>query len=77
MNNFCECCRIVVVVININEVLKEWVLKREEEEGKVVFELVVMEMKVNFVLFEVGEIFEEVWYIEEDKNNFECFVVEF
>lgn len=34
-------------------------------------------MKVNFVLFEVGEIFEEVWYIEEDKNNFECFVVEF
>ena len=77
MNNFRECRRIAAVVINTNEVLKERALKREEEEGKVVPESAVMEMKANFVLPEVGEIFEEVWYIEEDKNNSERLVAEF
>ncbi|PFX28039.1 heterogeneous nuclear ribonucleoprotein U-like protein 1 [Stylophora pistillata] len=77
MNNFRGYRRIADVVVNTNEVLKERALKSEQEEGKVVPESAVMEMKANFVLPEVDEIFEDVWYIEEDKNNSELLVAEF
>lgn len=77
MSNFRGYRRIVVVVVIIDEVLKERIVKREKEEGKIVLELAVFEMKANFVLLEVGEVFDDVWFIEEDKVIFEYFVVEF
>lgn len=77
MSNFRGYRRIVVVVVIIDEVLKERIVKREKEEGKIVLELAVFEMKANFVLLEVGEVFDDVWFVEEDKVSFERFVVEF
>ena len=77
MGNFHGYRRIAAVIVNTNEVLKERTLKREKEEGKVVPDSAIMEMKANFVLPEVGEIFDDVWYIEEDRGNSERLVAEF
>ena len=77
MNNFRGYRRIAAVVVNTNEVLKERTAKREKEEGKIVPESAVLEMKANFALPEVGEVFDDVWFIEEDKASAERLVSEF
>ena len=77
MNTFSGCRRIAAVVVTTDEVLKERTAKREEEEGKIVPESAVMEMKANFVLPEVGEFFDDVWFIEEDKATSVRLVAEF
>ena len=77
MSNFRGYRRIAAVVVTTDEVLKERTAKREKEEGKIVPESAVLEMKANFVLPEVGEIFDDVWFIEEDKATSERLVAEF
>ena len=77
MNNFRGFHRIAAVIVNTNEVLRERTEKREREEGKIVPESAVLEMKANFVLPEVGEIFDDVWFIEEDRATSERLVTEF
>ena len=77
MNNFRGFRRIAAVIVTTNEVLKERTEKREREEGKVVPQSAILEMKANFVLPEVGEIFDDVWFIEEDRANSERLVAEF
>ena len=77
MNNFCGFHRTAAVIVNTNDVLKERTEKREREEGKVVPESAVLEMKANFALPEVGDTFDDVWYIEEDKASSECLVAQF
>ena len=64
MNSFRGYKRIACVIINEENVLAERVEKVQKEEGKVVPESAVMEMKANFNLPEVGESFDEVRYIE-------------
>ena len=77
MNNFHGFHRTAAVIVNTNEVLKERTEKREREEGKIVPESAVLEMKANFVLPEVGEVFDDVWFIEEDRASSERHVAEF
>ena len=77
MNNFNGYRRIAAVVVCSNEVLKQRTDKREREEGKMVPEEAVMEMKANFTLPEVGQIFDDVWFVDEDKANSERLVEEF
>ena len=77
MSNFRGYRRIAAVLVTTDEVLKERTAKREEEEGKIVPESAVLEMKANFVLPEVGEFFDDVWFIEEDKVTSERLVAEF
>lgn len=77
MSNFRGYRRIAAVVVTTDEVLKERTAKREEEEGKIVPESAVLEMKANFVLPEVGEVFDDVWFIEEDKASSERLVAQF
>lgn len=77
MNSFRGYRRIAAVVVNTNEVLKERTAKREKEEGKIVPESAVLEMKANFALPLVGEVFDDVWFIEEDKASAERLVSEF
>ncbi|XP_068727189.1 heterogeneous nuclear ribonucleoprotein U-like protein 1 [Montipora capricornis] len=77
MNNFRGFHRIAAVIVNTNDVLKERTEKREREEGKIVPQSAVMEMKANFVLPEVGEVFNDVWFIEEDQTSSERLVSEF
>lgn len=77
MNNFCGFHRIAAVLVNTHEVLKERTEKREREEGKIVPESAVQEMKANFALPEVGEIFDDVWFIEEDRASSERLVSEY
>lgn len=77
MNNFHGFRRIAAVIVNTNDVLKERTEKREREEGKVVPESAVLEMKANFALPEVGDTFDDVWYIEEDKASSEGLVAQF
>lgn len=77
MSNFRGYRRIAAVVVTTDEVLKERTAKREKEEGKIVPESAVLEMKANFVLPEVGEVFDDVWFIEEDKASSERLVAEF
>ena len=77
MSNFRGYRRIAAVLVTTDEVLKERTAKREKEEGKIVPESAVLEMKANFVLPEVGEIFDDVWFIEEDRATSERLVAEF
>lgn len=77
MNSFRGFRRIAAVIVNTNEVLKQRTEKREREEGKIVPESAVLEMKANFVLPQVGEVFDDVWFIEEDRAASECVVSEF
>ncbi|XP_068677386.1 heterogeneous nuclear ribonucleoprotein U-like protein 1 isoform X2 [Montipora foliosa] len=77
MNNFRGFRRIAAVIVNTNDVLKERTEKREREEGKIVPQSAVMEMKANFVLPEVGEVFDDVWFIEEDQASSERLLSEF
>ena len=77
MSNFHGYRRIAAVVVTTDEVLKERTAKREEEEGKIVPESSVLEMKANFVLPEVGEVFDDVWFIEEDRATSERLVAQF
>ena len=77
MSNFRGYRRIAAVVVTTDEVLKERTAKSEEEEGKIIPESAVLEMKANFVLPEVGEFFDDVWFIEEDKATSEHLVAEF
>lgn len=77
MNNFHGFRRIAAVIVNSNGVLKERTEMREKEEGKIVPQSAVMEMKANFVLPQVGEVFDDVWFIEEDRASSECLVSEF
>ena len=65
MNNFRGYKRIACVIVNEEKVLAERSAKREREEGKIVPQEAVMEMKANFSLPEVGESFDEVRFIEE------------
>ena len=77
MNNFKGYRRIAAVVVCNNEVLKQRTAKREREEGKFVPEEAVMEMKANFTLPEVGQIFDDVWFVEEDRIPSEKLVEQF
>ena len=77
MNNFRGYRRIAAVVVNTNEVLKQRTEKREREEGKVVPESAVFEMKANFSLPEIGEVFDDVWFVEEDRVNAMKLVAQF
>ena len=76
ISNFRGYRRIAAVVVTTDEVLKERTAKREKEEGKIVPESAVLEMKANFVLPEIGEVFDDVWFIEEDKATSERLVAE-
>jgi len=64
MNNFRGYRRTAVVIINEHKVLADRSEKVLREEGKVIPESAVMEMKANFSLPEVGESFDEVKYAE-------------
>lgn len=77
MGNFRGYRRIAAVVVCNNEVLKQRTEKREREEGKLVPEAAVMEMKANFNLPEVGQIFDDVWFVEEERAASERLVDEF
>lgn len=77
MNNFKGFHRVAAVIVNSNEVLKERTEMREKEEGKIVPQSAVMEMKANFVLPQVGEVFDDIWFIEEDRASSERLVSEF
>nr|XP_006819056.1 PREDICTED: heterogeneous nuclear ribonucleoprotein U-like protein 1-like [Saccoglossus kowalevskii] len=66
MNNFKGYRRIAAVVVNTPEELKKRTEKREKDEGKFVPESAVKEMMANFSLPEVGESFDEVWFVEEE-----------
>lgn len=77
MNNFKGFRRVAAVIVNSNEVLKERTEMREKEEGKIVPQSAVMEMKANFVLPQVGEVFDDIWFIEEDRASSERLVSEF
>lgn len=77
MSNFRGFHRIAAVIVNTEEVLKERTTRREKEEGKVVPESAILEMKANFALPEVGEVFDDVWFIEEGKASAEGLVSEF
>ncbi|XP_031549505.1 heterogeneous nuclear ribonucleoprotein U-like protein 1 [Actinia tenebrosa] len=60
---------IAAVVINKDEVLQYRTKKQEKEEGKIVPESAVMEMKANFTLPTPGNGFDEVWFIEENEQS--------
>ena len=77
MSNFRGYRRIAAVLVTTDEVLKERTAKREKEEGKIVPESAVLEMKANFVLPEIGEFFDDVWFTEEDKATSQRLVAEF
>ena len=76
MNNFKGYNHIAVVVVNTHSVLKE----RNDEvvkDGKIVPESAILEMKANFTLPVEGEIFNEVWYVEENQERSQQLVKDF
>nr|KAG5689769.1 hypothetical protein BaRGS_031170 [Batillaria attramentaria] len=58
--------RKAVVVVPTEEEFKSRVEKREKEEGKEIPENAVLEMKANFTLPEVGQLFDTVEFTEEE-----------
>ena len=77
MNNFRGYRHIAVVIVNTNLVLKERNEKVIRVEGKVVPESAIMEMKANFTLPVQGDIFDEVWFVEENQERSQQLVQEF
>lgn len=77
MSSFHGFKRTAAVIVNTNQVLKQRSAKREKEEGKVVPESAVMQMKANFTIPEVGELFDDVWFIEENQERSTRLVEEF
>ena len=77
MGNFHGYRRIAVVVVNENSVLMQRNASVMRRDGKVVPESAFMEMKSNFTLPVEGEIFDEVWYIEENKEKSQHLVRQF
>lgn len=65
MESFRGYKRIAAVLVNTPEVLDTRTEKQRKDEGKLVPEEAVMEMKKNFSLPEVGPSFDDVWYLEE------------
>ncbi|CAL1539438.1 unnamed protein product [Lymnaea stagnalis] len=61
--------RKAVVVLPTDEVFKNRVKERTDEEGKDITENAVNEMKANFTLPEEGQCFETVIYTEEEPNK--------
>jgi heterogeneous nuclear ribonucleoprotein U-like protein 1 len=77
MKNFHGFHRTAAVLVNTDEVLKYRTEKRQREEGKLVPETAVMEMKANFTIPETGDAFDEVWFIEENEESSKRLVEEF
>ena len=77
MGNFHGYHRIAVVLVNENSILMQRNDEVVRRDGKVVPESAFMEMKANFMLPVQGEIFDEVWYIEENKERSQQLVREF
>ena len=77
MGNFHGYRRIAVVLVNENSVLMQRNAEVVRRDGKVVPESAFMEMKSNFTLPVQGEIFDDVWYIEENKERSQHLVREF
>ena len=65
MESFRGYKRIAAVIVNTPDVLDLRTEKQRKDEGKLVPEEAVMEMKKNFSLPEVGPSFDDIWYIEE------------
>lgn len=61
--------RKAIVIVPTDEEFKARVEKREKEEGKDVPDKAVLEMKANFQLPEQGPLFDEVKYIELNKDE--------
>ncbi|KFM69215.1 Heterogeneous nuclear ribonucleoprotein U-like protein 1, partial [Stegodyphus mimosarum] len=74
MRNFEGFKRIAVVVVPTEEEYKRRCDKRDREEGKEVPDQAVLEMKANFKLPEVSDIFDDVIYTELPKEEAEKLV---
>ncbi len=77
MGNFKGYHRIAVVLVNENSVLMQRNAEVVRRHGKVVPESAFKEMKANFTLPVQGEIFDEVWYVEENEERSQHLVREF
>ncbi|GFS39320.1 heterogeneous nuclear ribonucleoprotein U-like protein 1 [Trichonephila inaurata madagascariensis] len=77
MTNFKGYKRIAVVVVPTDAEYKRRCKKRDEEEGKDVPDDVVREMKANFKIPEVGDIFDEVLFPELPKEAAKRLVAEY
>ncbi|XP_028397834.1 heterogeneous nuclear ribonucleoprotein U-like [Dendronephthya gigantea] len=77
MGNFQGYHRIAVVMVNENSVLMQRNSEVVRRDGKVVPESAFMEMKSNFTLPVQGESFDEVWYVEENRERSQQLVREF
>ena len=77
MGNFHGYHRIAVVLVNENSVLMQRNSEVMHRDGKVIPESAFMEMKSNFTLPVQGEVFDEVWYVEENRERSQQLVREF
>ncbi|GFT16494.1 heterogeneous nuclear ribonucleoprotein U-like protein 1 [Trichonephila clavipes] len=77
MTNFKGYKRIAVVVVPTDAEYKRRCKKRDEEEGKDVPDDVVREMKANFKIPEVGDLFNEVLFPELPKEAAKRLVAEY
>uniref|UniRef100_A0A4W5QY41 Heterogeneous nuclear ribonucleoprotein U-like 1 like n=1 Tax=Hucho hucho TaxID=62062 RepID=A0A4W5QY41_9TELE len=69
--------RKAIVISPTDEDLKERTLKRTDEEGKVVPDHAVLEMKANFVLPEAGEFLDDVTFIELQREEADTLVKQY
>ena len=77
MGNFKGYRHIAVVLVNENSVLMQRNAEVVRRDGKIVPESAFMEMKSNFTLPVQGEVFDEVWYVEENEERSHNLVLEF
>ena len=77
MGNFHGYHRIAVVLLNENYVLMQRNDEVKRRDGKVIPESAFMEMKANFALPVQGEVFDEVWYVEENEERSQQLIREF
>ncbi|GIY39085.1 heterogeneous nuclear ribonucleoprotein U-like protein 1 [Caerostris extrusa] len=77
MRNFEGFKRIAVVVLPTNAEYKRRCNKRDQEEGKDIPDSAINEMKANFKLPEIGEVFEDVIYTELPRKEAEKLVAQY
>ncbi|XP_046846335.1 heterogeneous nuclear ribonucleoprotein U-like protein 1 isoform X2 [Xenia sp. Carnegie-2017] len=77
ISSFINYRRVAVVLVNDNSVLMSRNAEVVRKDGKVVPQSAFMEMKKNFTLPVQGDLFHEVWYIEENEERARYLVNEF
>ena len=77
MNNFRGYHRIAVVLVNENSVLMQRNDVVVRRDGKIIPESAFMEMKASFTLPVRGEVFDDVWYVEESEARSQHLLKEF